>query len=43
MNPLSYLEPIVILPVGYPLDQPDPSRHDEKRKGIQDIVSYEFL
>jgi nitroreductase len=43
MNLPSYLEPIVILPVGYPLDQPDPSRHDKKRKGIQDIVSYESL
>ncbi len=38
-----YLEPIVILPMGYPLDQPDPSRHVEKRKKIQDIVSFEFL
>ena len=36
----TYLEPIVFLPVGYPLDQPDPSRHNEKRKKIQDITSF---
>jgi nitroreductase len=39
----SSLEPIVILPLGYPLDRPDPSRHGEKRKSIQDIVSFESL
>lgn len=43
LNLPSYLEPIVILPVGYPLDQPDPNRHVEKRKKIQDIVSFEPL
>ncbi len=43
LNLPSYLEPIVILPVGYPLDQPDPFRHGEKRKTIQDIVSFESL
>jgi nitroreductase len=37
------MEPIVILPVGYPLDHVDPSRHAEKRKKIQDIVSYVSL
>lgn len=43
LNLPSYLEPIVILPLGYPLDQSDPSRHDEKRKSVQDIVSFESL
>ena len=43
LNLPSELEPIVILPVGYPLDQADPSRHVEKRKKIQDIVSFESL
>lgn len=43
LNLPPYLEPIVILPLGYPLDQVDPSRHDEKRKRIGDIVSFEKL
>ena len=43
LNLPSNLEPIVILPVGYPLDQVEPSRHDEKRKGIGEIVSFETL
>jgi nitroreductase len=43
LNLTSYLEPIVILPVGYPLDKPDPSRHVEKRKKMQDIISFESL
>ena len=38
-----HLEPIVILPVGYPLDHGDPDRHDEKRKAMDEIVSYESL
>jgi nitroreductase len=43
LNLPSNLEPLVILPVGYPLDQPDLTRHEEKRKNIRDIVSYESL
>ena len=43
LNLPSDLEPIVILPVGYPLDQTDPSRHAGKRKKIQDITSFESL
>ncbi len=43
LNLPSYLEPIVLLPVGYPLDRPDSSRHEEKRKKIQDIISFESL
>ena len=39
----AHLEPIVILPLGYPLDQVDPDRHTEKRKRIEDIVSFESL
>ena len=38
-----HLEPIVILPVGYPLDHGDPDRHDEKRKAMDEIVRYESL
>jgi len=36
----SHMEPVVILPVGYPLDDVDPDRHDEKRKPLSEIVSY---
>lgn len=35
-----YLEPVVILPLGYPLDETDPERHSEKRKPLSEIVSY---
>jgi len=35
-----HLEPVVILPVGYPLDSTDPDRHGEKRKPLSDIISY---
>ena len=35
-----YLEPVVILPLGYPLDNTDPERHNEKRKPLSEIVSY---
>jgi len=33
-------EPLVLLPVGYPLDSKDPDRHREKRKAMQEIVTY---
>jgi len=35
-----HMEPVVLLPVGYPLDHVDPDRHDEKRKPLSEIVSY---
>jgi nitroreductase len=35
-----HLEPVVILPLGYPLDSTDPERHAEKRKPLSDIVTY---
>jgi nitroreductase len=38
-----HLEPLVLLPLGYPLDNADPGRHDEKRKSITEIVSIESL
>ncbi len=34
------MEPLVILPLGYPLDVVDPDRHDQKRKALPEIVSY---
>jgi nitroreductase len=35
-----HLEPVVILPVGYPLDSSDPQRHADKRKPLSEIVTY---
>ncbi len=34
------MEPMAILPLGYPLDVADPERHDEKRKALSEIVTY---
>lgn len=36
------VEPLVLLPLGYPLDKPDLHRHQTKRKEINEVVSYEF-
>jgi nitroreductase len=41
LNLPSNLEPVVLLPVGYPLDSSDPERHATKRKSLEEIVSYE--
>ena len=35
-----HMEPVVLLPVGYPLDSTDPGRHEEKRKPLSEILSY---
>lgn len=40
LNLPSNMEPVVILPVGYPLDTSDPERHETKRKSINEIVTY---
>jgi nitroreductase len=34
------MEPMVLLPLGYPLDQTDPDRHMEKRKPLAEIVNF---
>lgn len=34
------MEPVVILPLGYPLDEVDPDRHQKKRKTLAEIVTY---
>jgi nitroreductase len=34
--------PVAIIPLGYPADTSDKDRHQEKRKNIIDIVSFEF-
>mgnify|MGYP006299032781 FL=1 len=33
-------EPMVLIPVGYPLDRPDPDRQRKKRKTLEEIVVY---
>ena len=35
-----HLEPVVFLPLGYPLDKADPDRHKEKRKPLNEIVTF---
>jgi nitroreductase len=35
-----HLEPVVVLPLGYPLDEADPDRHDMKRRPLSEIASY---
>jgi len=37
-----HLEPVVLLPVGYPLDSADPGRHGEKRKPLSEIATFEL-
>jgi nitroreductase len=39
----SHLEPIVMLPLGFPADQSDPDRHDQKRKPLSDIVQWKVF
>ena len=34
------LEPVVLIPLGYPLDEVDAGRHSEKRKALDEIVTY---
>jgi nitroreductase len=34
-----YLEPVVLMPLGYPLDSANPERHTEKRKSLSEIVT----
>jgi len=36
-----HIEPIVLLPLGYPLDESDPDRHSEKRNPLSEIVTHE--
>lgn len=35
-----HMEPVVLLPLGYPLDAVDAGRHDAKRKALTEIVTY---
>jgi nitroreductase len=35
------IEPIVILPLGYPGDKSDPTRHDKSRKTLKEIIHWE--
>lgn len=36
-----HIEPVVILPLGYPLDTCNSSRHDYERKQLSEVVFYE--
>lgn len=37
----SHIEPIVVLPMGYPSDEADSNRHDMKRLKLEEIVHWE--
>jgi nitroreductase len=39
----NYLEPIAIIPVGYPKDKVDINRHKQQRKAFNEIVFWENL
>jgi nitroreductase len=41
LNLPDHIEPIVILPLGYPDDAVDVEKHSEKRKSLKEIVVYE--
>ena len=41
LNLPDYIEPVIILPLGYPDDTVDIERHGTKRKALADIVVYE--
>lgn len=36
-----YIEPVVLLPLGYPAKQESPERHQIRRKGLEDIVHWD--
>jgi len=38
-----HLEPVVFLPLGYPNEETDIKRHENKRKPLKDITSWEKL
>ena len=35
------VEPVVLLPIGYPADEVDPNRHEQLRKPINEVVHWE--
>jgi len=37
----NYIEPVAMLPLGYPADSASPDRHDTRRKSLDDIVHWE--
>ena len=43
LNLAPHLEPVVLLPVGYPASEGDSTRHKAKRKPVEEIVFFERL
>ncbi len=41
LNLPDHIEPIVLLPLGYPADKPDLERHGSKRKSLSKITKWE--
>jgi nitroreductase len=42
LNLPEHMEPIALLPIGYPADKPDTERHKTKRKSLDEIVHWEL-
>jgi nitroreductase len=42
LNLPEHIQPIAIIPMGYPLDQADINRHNTKRKPLSEIVTWEL-
>lgn len=40
LNLPSHMEPVVIIPVGYPMNEPDTERHATKRNSLDEIVKW---
>jgi nitroreductase len=41
LNLPDHIEPVILLPLGYPDDVADPGRHSSKRKTLDEMVVYE--
>ena len=39
----AHLEPVVILPLGYPVEKADTERHSGKRKSLKEIIHWERI
>lgn len=43
LNLPTHLEPIALLPIGYPKKECDPNRHDKQRKSLDEIISWDGI
>jgi nitroreductase len=43
LNLPSYVEPIVLIPIGYPADKPDTKRHEFQRVKLSEITNWDYF